>query len=167
MHNGLTLRPPADFDSPGAHRWPWTAAFAFIALLAGWSLLVGARGKIMSRVPAAAPFYAALGLEGNARRLGFDSVVSRMTEVDGLRILVVEGEIRNLASASSVAPRLELSVLDAAGQEIYHWTAAPPKSRLDSGETARFRARLAAPPPQGREVRVRFASAAKRSGQGS
>jgi hypothetical protein len=58
-------------------------------------------------------------------------------------------------------------VLDAAGQEIYHWTAAPQQSRLRAGETAFFRARLAAPPLEGREVRVRFAGAPDRAGQGS
>jgi hypothetical protein len=82
-------------------------------------------------------------------------------------ILVVEGEIRNLGAEPGAAPRVKLAVLDAAGQEIYRWTAAPLKARLRGGETAFFRARLAAPPAGGREVRARFAGAPERAGQGS
>jgi hypothetical protein len=48
-------------------------------------------------------------------------------------------------------------LLDAQGQELYHWIAAAPKARLAAGETAAFRARLAAPPVEGRRVLARFA----------
>jgi hypothetical protein len=167
MHNDSLLRPPAELPFPAARRRPGAVACAALALVAGWSLLVGARAEILALAPVFAPVYAALGLEVDARRMRFDSVVSRLAEEDGRVILVVEGEIHNLGAEPRAAPRVRLAVLDAAGQEIYHWTAAPPKSRLRGGETASFRARLAAPPPQGREVRARFAGAQERAGQGS
>ena len=134
--------------------------------VAMWSLVVGGRMQIVRLAPVAAPVYAALGLNVNLRQMELQGVNAKLAEEDGGAILVVEGEIRNLAEASRAAPRMLMSVLDADGREIYHWTAAPPKSRLASGEKAAFRARLAAPPQGAREVRVRFAGAPE-AGRGS
>jgi hypothetical protein len=128
-----------------------------LAILASWAVLVGGRAQVVRSVPAMAPAYAALGLPVNLRQMDIEGVVSKLMDEDGRRILVVEGEIRNLADGPRAAPRMRLSVVDSNGQEIYFWTAAPPKSRLLAGEKASFRARLAAPPQDGREVRVRFA----------
>ncbi|WP_294538224.1 DUF3426 domain-containing protein [uncultured Rhodoblastus sp.] len=167
MHNGSLPRPRAEHDSPAVRRRPGGVACAALALVVLWSLLIGARTKILALAPVLAPAYAALGLEGHTRRLRFGPLVSRLTEEDGRLILVVEGEIRNSGGEPREAPRVRLAVLDAAGQEVYHWTAAAPQPRLGAFETAPFRARLAAPPPQGREVRARFAGAAERAGKGS
>jgi hypothetical protein len=167
MHNDSLLLPPAESQRPAAQHRPGLAIGAALAVVVAWSGLVAARTKILAAVPAAAPVYAALGIDASGRRISLDSVVSRLSEEDGRRILVVEGEIRNLARGTQTVPRIKLAVLDAAGQEIYRWTAAPPKSRLRAGETAFFRARLAAPPAGGREVRARLAGAQERAGQGS
>jgi hypothetical protein len=139
-------------------RPPWTLAW-ILAGFGAWALLVGARAQIARLAPATAPLYAALGFNVSPNRMGLDHVTSRLAWEGGRQILVVEGEIRNLASSPRAAPRMRLSVLDAEGREIYHWIAAPPKAWLAAGETAEFRARLAAPPKQGQEVRVRFADA--------
>jgi len=161
MHNSSKLRPSPDFDrSATLGTAPVALVVAALTLLACWALLVVERPRIARLIPAAAPIYASLGLDVNSRQMKLEAVVSRLTEEDGRRILVVEGEIRNLADGPREAPRIRLAVLDSAGQEIYCWTAAPPKSRLRIGETATFRARLAAPPQTGREVRVRFAGGA-------
>lgn len=137
-----------------------------LAVVAAWGLLVGGRAQIVRLIPATAPLYAAIGLDVNLRQMDIAGVLSKLTEEDGREILVVEGEIRNLADTPRAAPRMRLAVLDANGNEIYAWTAAPPKSRLLSGEKASFRARLAAPPPEGREVRVRFAANPDKAGFG-
>jgi len=134
----------------------WALALGGLAV---WGLLVGGRAQIVRLVPQAAPAYAALGLGVNLRQMEIEKVVSRLADEDGRRILVVEGEIRNAGAAPRAAPGMRLAVLDAKGNEIYHWTAAPPKARLAAGEAAEFRARLAAPPSEGREVKVRFADA--------
>lgn len=132
--------------------WAWVLIF-----LAAWGLLVGGRAQIVRLAPAAAPLYAALGLGVNLRQMAIEKVTSRLADEDGRQILIVEGGIRNLGETPRAAPRMRLSVLDATGREIYFWTAAPPKARLAVGETAQFRARLAAPPKEGSDVRVRFA----------
>ncbi|WP_298357263.1 DUF3426 domain-containing protein [Rhodoblastus sp.] len=122
-----------------------------------WALLVGTHARIARLAPTTAPLFAALGLDVNPTRMGVDHVASRLDYEDGRQILIVDGEIRNLASTPRAAPRMRLSVLDAGGREIYHWIAAPPKARLAAGETAEFRARLAAPPKDGQRIRVRLA----------
>jgi hypothetical protein len=169
MHNSSKFRPSPDFDRPAAtpRTAPVALLVAALALIVCCALLVVERTRIARLIPAAAPIYASLGLDVNSRQMKLEAVVSRLTEEDGRRILVVEGEIRNIADEPREAPRIRLAVLDSAGQEIYCWTAAPPKSRLRIGETATFRARLAAPPEKGREVRVRFAANPDRPGQGS
>ncbi len=153
---------PAAKDGKGAF-----GPFAWaLAAMGAWGLLVGGRAQIVRLAPAAAPLYAAIGLNVNLRQMDIQGVVSKLTEEDGRKILVVEGDIRNLADSSLAAPRMRLAVLDSNGDEIYTWTAAPPKSRLLGGEKASFRARLAAPPQEGREVRVRFAPNPDKAGAG-
>lgn len=144
--------------APGAGSW--------IAIgLAAWAILIGGRAQIVRLAPATAPLYASVGLGVNLRQMDIGHVTSRLADEDGRQILIVEGEIHNLAEAPRAAPRMRLSVLDSQGQEIYFWTAAPPKARLAAGEKAEFRARLAAPPKEGRDVRVRFAAESDRSGR--
>jgi hypothetical protein len=53
-------------------------------------------------------------------------------------------------------PRLRFAARNAAGQEIYTWTALPSRSILGPGERLDFRSRLASPPADARNVLVRF-----------
>jgi hypothetical protein len=166
MHNDSLLRRSAESQRPVARHRPGLALGAALVVVACWSGLVAARTTLLTAIPAAAPVYAALGLDASGRRMRFETLVSRITEEDGRPILVVEGEIRNLARGPGAAPRIELAVLDASGREMERWTAGPAKSQLRGGETAFFSARLAAPPAGGREVRARL-GAQERAGQGS
>ena len=53
-------------------------------------------------------------------------------------------------------PRLRFSVRDAQGAEIYAWNAVLDQPVLKPGERAYFKSRLASPPPEGRNIDVRF-----------
>ena len=55
-------------------------------------------------------------------------------------------------------PRLRFSARDAAGQEVYTWTALPGRSILGPGEKLDFRSRFVSPPENAVDVMVRFAS---------
>lgn len=138
-----------------------------LALAAGWGLLVGERARIARAAPVLAPVYAALGLGASPPNMEIEGVASRLVEDGGRVLLVVEGEIRNPARATGAPPPLRLAVLDAQGRELYFWTAEAPKTRLAAGEKAFFRARLVTPPPEGRQVQVRFAGAKHVSAPGS
>jgi hypothetical protein len=67
---------------------------------------------------------------------------------------VITGETRKTVEL----PRLRFSVRDAQGAEVYAWNAVLEQSVLKPGEKAWFKSRLASPPPEGRNIDVRFFS---------
>ena len=73
-----------------------------------------------------------------------------------MNILVVKGEIVSAADKPVAVPRLRFAARDAAGQEIYVWTALPSRSILGPGERLAFNSRLASPPAEAKNVLVRF-----------
>ena len=62
-------------------------------------------------------------------------------------------------------PPIEVEVRDAEGQPLYRWSVPGPRSALEPGERARFKASLSAPPEKGRQIEVRFAD--KPAGEGA
>jgi predicted Zn finger-like uncharacterized protein len=114
------------------------------------------RAAVVRHFPQTASLYAAIGLPVNLRGLFFEDVKSRSELHDGVMVLIVEGTIVNLTTRTLDVPRLRLSLRNSAGHEVYAWTALPSKSTVGSGNGLPFRARLASPPPDGRDVIVRF-----------
>jgi predicted Zn finger-like uncharacterized protein len=114
------------------------------------------RSAVVRHFPQTASLYAAIGLPVNLRGLFFEDVKSRSELHDGVMVLIVEGTIVNLTTRTLEVPRLRLSLRNGVGHEVYAWTALPSKSTVGSGNGLPFRARLASPPPDGRDVIVRF-----------
>lgn len=127
------------------------------ALILG--LAGGFRGAIVTRLPATAPAYAALGLTAVPEGLALREVHSVMSADGGTRTLTLEGSIANLGSRAISVPNLTVVVRDKAETPLYSWTAVPPKNLLGRGETVAFRSRLTSPPATGHDVRVSFADA--------
>lgn len=123
------------------------------------AILLGAlnwRAAMVRQFPQTGSLYAAIGLPVNLRGLYFENVRSSAEVHDGVTVLIVEGTIVNLTTRTLEVPRLRLALRNGAGHEVYAWTALPPKATLGSGNGLPFRARLASPPPDGRDVIVRF-----------
>src|SRR3979409_2485005 len=78
--------------------------------------------------------------------------------VDGKPVLVIEGVIVGETRKPVELPRLRFSVRDAQGAGIAAWHAVPEQPRRKPGEGAWFKSRLVAPPPEGRNIDVRFFS---------
>jgi predicted Zn finger-like uncharacterized protein len=114
------------------------------------------RSAVVRHFPQTASLYAAIGLPVNLRGLFFQDVKSRSEFENGASVLVIEGTIVNLTTRTVEVPRLRLALRNASGHEVYAWTAQPSKPQLGSGNGLPFRARLASPPPDGRDVIVRF-----------
>ena len=129
---------------------------AILALIIVDAVIVGWRRDIVRMLPQTASFYALLGLSVNLRGLVFDDVSTSTEQHDGVPILVVQGTIVNRTSAVTDVPRLKLQVRNTARQEIYAWTAAPPRATLAAYQAVAFRTRLASPPPESADVLVRF-----------
>jgi hypothetical protein len=144
-----------------ASRWPWrwplgTWPSAVLALIAINAALIGGRAEVVRWVPQTASLYAAIGLPVNLRGLVFANVTTQKEMQDGVQVLVIEGTIMSTGSRATEVPRLRFGLRNDAGQEIYSWTALPDRKALGAGETLAFRSRLATPPPEGRDVVVRF-----------
>lgn len=133
-------------------------------VLAGLGLLglaLWQRNAVVRTVPQFAALYERLGLPINLRGLAFSAVESELVQDAQGRFLVVEGDVTNIARTKTKLPPITVAVKDEAGQVLYTWTAEPPRPVLEPAELVRFRARLAAPPENGRSVQVRFGAAAQ------
>ena len=114
------------------------------------------RAEMVRLLPQTAAFYRLVGLDVNLRGLKFKDVKVSSEMVEGKPVLVIEGAITGESNKPVEIPRLRFSVRDAQGAEIYAWNALLEQSVLKPGERAQFRSRLASPPPEGRNIDVRF-----------
>jgi predicted Zn finger-like uncharacterized protein len=116
------------------------------------------RVDVVRLLPQTAAFYKMVGLEVNLRGLTFKDVKITSETVEGKPVLVIEGIIVGEAKKPVELPRLRFSVRDAQGAEIYAWNAVLEQPLLRPGEKAWFKSRLASPPPEGRNIDIRFFS---------
>jgi predicted Zn finger-like uncharacterized protein len=114
------------------------------------------RVDVVRLLPQTATFYKMVGLEVNLRGLMFKDVKLTTETVEGKAVLVIEGVITGETRKPVALPRLRFSVRDAQGAEIYAWNTVLEQSVLNPGEYARFKSRLASPPPEGRNIDIRF-----------
>jgi hypothetical protein len=130
-----------------------TACAAMAALVLA---LIIWRVDVVRLLPQTATFYKMVGLEVNLRGLLFKDVKVSSETVEGKPVLVIEGVIVGEGRKTVELPRLRFSVRDAQGAEIYAWNTVLEQPVLKPGERASFKSRLASPPPEGRQVDVRF-----------
>ena len=114
------------------------------------------RVDVVRLLPQTATFYKTVGLEVNLRGLMFKDVKLTTETVEGKSVLVIEGVISGETRKPVALPRLRFSVRDAQGAEIYAWNTVLEQSVLNPGEYTRFKSRLASPPPEGRNIDIRF-----------
>jgi predicted Zn finger-like uncharacterized protein len=148
------LRAPALFRAPGKSfvSLPLVCAAMGALVLA----LVIWRVDVVRLLPQTATFYKMVGLEVNLRGLMFKDVKISSETVEGKQVLVIEGVITGEARRPVELPRLRFSVRDAQGAEIYAWNALLEQTVLKPGDRAWFKSRLASPPPEGRNIDIRF-----------
>ena len=148
------FRPRAQARAPGKSFVSPALACAAMGALA--LALIIWRADVVRLLPQTADFYRLAGLEVNLRGLMFKDVKVTSETVDGKPVLVIEGVITGDAKKPVQLPRLRFSVRDAQGAEIYAWNAVLEQPVLKPGERAWFKSRLASPPPEGRNIDVRF-----------
>jgi predicted Zn finger-like uncharacterized protein len=127
-----------------------------VVLLMVLAIVLQSRVAMVRNFPQTASLFAAIGLQVNLRGLIFENVKSSGEFVDGVTVMVVQGTIVNLTGKTLEVPRLRFALRSASGHEVYAWTALPTRTMLTPGEELPFRSRLASPPPDGRDVIVRF-----------
>ncbi|QQO17978.1 zinc-ribbon domain-containing protein [Bradyrhizobium diazoefficiens] len=146
-------RPVPDAAPRKSHFGLPTACAAMGALVLA---LIVWRGDMVHLLPQTAAFYKLVGLEVNLRGLAFKDVKLSSETVDGKQVLVIEGVIVGEGKKPLEIPRLRFAVRDAQGAEIYAWNTVLEQTVLRPGDRAFFRSRLASPPPEGRNIDVRF-----------
>ncbi|BAM87162.1 conserved hypothetical protein [Bradyrhizobium oligotrophicum S58] len=151
---GRLLRRPALPDFPGKRVLNLPVLTAAMAVLT--IALVVWRADVVRLMPQTASFYKLVGLEVNLRGLSFKDLKVATETVDGKPVLVIEGTIVSLTKKPVDLPRLRFSVRDAQGTEIYAWNALLEQTMLKPGERTVFKSRLASPPPEGRNIDIRF-----------
>jgi predicted Zn finger-like uncharacterized protein len=153
------LKPLALFRVPGLSLPKLPVATLPTACAAMGALVLALviwRADVVRLLPQTATFYRMVGLEVNLRGLTFKDVKITNETVDGKPVLVIEGVIVGESRKPLELPRLRFSVRDAQGAEIYAWNAVLEQPVLQPGERAWFKSRLASPPPEGRNIDVRF-----------
>jgi len=148
------LRPPVLFRASGKPFVSLTTACAAMGALV--LALIIWRVDVVRLLPQTAALYRLVGLEVNLRGLMFKDVKVSTETVEGKPVLVIEGVITGETRKPVELPRLRFSVRDAQGAEIYAWNAVLEQSVLKPGERAWFKSRLASPPPEGRNIDIRF-----------
>jgi predicted Zn finger-like uncharacterized protein len=148
------LRPPVLFRASGKPLVSLTTACAAMGALV--LALIIWRVDVVRLLPQTAALYRLVGLEVNLRGLMFKDVKVTTETVEGKQVLVIEGVITGETRKPVELPRLRFSVRDAQGAEIYAWNAVLEQSVLKPGERAWFKSRLASPPPEGRNIDIRF-----------
>lgn len=148
------------FRLPSLPRIPFMPVVGLPTACAAMGALVLAlmiwRTDIVRLLPQTATFYKMVGLDVNLRGLAFKDIKITSETVEGKPVLVIEGMIVGETKKPVELPRLRFSVRDAQGAEIYAWNAVLEQPVLKPGERAHFKSRLASPPPEGRNIDVRF-----------
>jgi predicted Zn finger-like uncharacterized protein len=135
----------------------WPSLATMVLVLAGIiAALLNWRVAVVRFVPQTASLFSAVGLPVNLRGLSLDDVKTSIDAHEGVTVLVVEGTIANITRQPLEVPRLRFAVRNAAGYEVYAWTALPSEPVLAPGDRAPFRSRLASPPADAQDIIVRF-----------
>jgi predicted Zn finger-like uncharacterized protein len=157
------------FRLPSLPRIPFMPSFGLPTACTAMGALILAlmiwRADVVRLLPQTATFYKVVGLEVNLRGLAFKDIKVSNETVDGKPVLVIEGTIVGESKKPVELPRLRFSVRDAQGAEIYAWNAVLEQPVLKPGERAYFKSRLASPPPEGRNIDVRFFNKRDLAGQ--
>ena len=148
------------FILPSLPRIPFMPRIGLTTACAAMGAMVLAlviwRTDIVRLLPQTALFYKTVGLDVNLRALSFKDIKITNETVDGKPVLVIEGMIVGENKKAVDLPRLRFSVRDEQGAEIYAWNAVLEQPVLKPGERAYFKSRLASPPPEGRNIDIRF-----------
>jgi hypothetical protein len=153
---GRRVHYPRDPDSTAPRHSVFGLPTACAAMGALAVALVVWRADMVRLLPQTAAFYRAVGFNVNLRGLAFRDVKVTSETVDGKQVLVIEGAIVGATRKPVDIPRLRFSVRDAQGAEIYAWNTVLEQTVLRPGERALFKSRLASPPPEGRNIDIRF-----------
>ena len=134
------------------------AALIFLIGAIGWGT-IHYRETIAALWPQSASLYAVLGLPVNVRGITLTNISYKQEYEDGQPVLSVTGKVVNFSTREQPVPEIRVVLLDDAKHELYHWTFDAGIPTLRPGAESPFVTRLSSPPPEARNLNVRFAEA--------
>jgi predicted Zn finger-like uncharacterized protein len=140
---------PPPVTGPGQRRERGGGAVAWLSLLllvlVAAALYLG-RHRIVEALPALAPYYQKVGIPVTVQSgLELRNLTSSRTVEGGRPLLLVEGEIHNVASQERQVPRVRVALLDERRAEIEFGLFDAEAATLAPGASTRFSARLVDP----------------------
>ena len=130
-----------------------TAALMLLLMLAGG---IGLRHGIMDQIPATKAFYQAAGLVPAVPELEIANITTTRSDRDGIRQLIVKGEIQNIADSTVPVPPLKLTMRGKVDANLFAWTVTAKKNSLKAGEKSKFTAIAHDFPTETVKVEVEF-----------
>jgi predicted Zn finger-like uncharacterized protein len=142
---------PAPYIPPPRRRWRLrtvlaVAAVAVIAAVGGAGYF--ARAQIIETWPQTKRVYDLIGglVDTSSATLDVGNLQIVRQPVDGMEVLVLQGEITNRGQQPQSVPILRVTLFDAHDKGIMNWTFASDVAVLQPGETGRFHTRAISPP---------------------
>lgn len=121
---------------PFSLTWPATGLVCLLVLAGA----VGLRGTIMTHMPNTVGLYQTAGLASENPTLAIGNVITTRTNRDGIRQLIVRGEIENMANNTVPVPPLKLTMRGQEDANLFAWTVTARKDQLKAGEKSKFTA---------------------------
>jgi predicted Zn finger-like uncharacterized protein len=134
------------------------AALIFLAVTIGWAA-VQYRQTIVELWPGVAPLYDVVGLPVETEGMALIDVAYQHEVEDGQPVLSVTGKIVNVSDRELPVPIIRVMLSDQDQHEIYHWMFNVGVQSLKPGAESPFITRLSSPPPEARNLNIRFAEA--------
>lgn len=117
------------------------------------------REAVVKTLPQFASLYTAMGLKVNIRGFEFGNVTLARETANGEPILVVQGEITNISSGEKAVPPVHIILRSPTGAEIRSLSAVAEAKKVAGNSHTSFKTTLANPPPDAKDVLVRFSGA--------
>lgn len=134
------------------------AALIFLAVTIGWAA-VQYRQTIVELWPGVAPLYDVVGLPVETEGIALIDVAYQHEVEDGQPVLSVTGKVVNISDRELPVPVIRVMLSDSDQHEIYHWMFNTGVQSLKPGAESPFITRLSSPPPEARNLNIRFAEA--------
>jgi predicted Zn finger-like uncharacterized protein len=134
------------------------AALIFLAVTIGWAA-VQYRQTIVELWPGLAPLYEVAGLPVESDGIALIDVAYQHEVEDGQPVLAVSGKVVNISDRELPVPIIRVMLSDSDQHEIYHWMFNSGVQSLKPGAESPFVTRLSSPPPEARNLNIRFAQA--------
>ncbi|MAY67108.1 MAG: hypothetical protein CMM77_08270 [Rhodospirillaceae bacterium] len=132
-------------------------AVFFVLLIGG--LLAGTfffKDELVAKVPQLDDVFKMVGFHQVGDGLQIQRVEHAQETDKGLEVLVIRGQIENVADGTRPVPMMRAILFDSEGETIQHVDAAPLKSELGKGKTMSFKIRIHEPSPLRRRIKVIF-----------